>query len=398
MTALRRRVLVTTTNLAPEGGSATGAAGNAWRLVFTELGRHVDGVVLAPRAEDAPAREHIGGLDVRRFRPARPVASLEDSLRGTGMLRVGALAGRMWLETRLALRRERFDLVHAFWAFPSGWAATTPTSGLPTIVSCPGSDLHAWAERGPIGGPVRSTLRRATLVAPTATAGVEQALRLGARRAEAVPICFDPDAFRLDASVPSEPTIAYAGRLVASKGVFVLADALRILACSVPDVRLLVCGTGPDAGAFKRAARAAIGDRAELLGALPPSGVAATMARARVTVLPSFGEGMSASAVESLAVGRPVVTTDTGDHIALVRRGGGRVTPVGDAGSLAEALVAELATQRRPSDVRSVVTHLTPEAVADRILALYERALEGAEPAGFAHASYPVRGMGRSTS
>jgi 2-deoxystreptamine N-acetyl-D-glucosaminyltransferase/2-deoxystreptamine glucosyltransferase len=170
----------------------------------------------------------------------------------------------------------------------------------------------------------------------------------------------------------------YAGRITRSKGVFVLADALRQVSEDVPCLRFVACGTGPDRDAFEASVRGTLGSRAVFLGPVPPARVAQAMRDARVVVLPSFGEGMSGSVIEALSVGRAVVTTDTGEHAVIVRRGaGGTVVPVGDVRALAGALVSELCRRREPGALHALVDRFTPRAVADRLLELYDLMLGG---------------------
>jgi glycosyltransferase involved in cell wall biosynthesis len=371
-----RRVLIVTTNLAGEGGDPTSAAGNMYRLVIEEIGRHERGLVLAPRASELPDLERLGGLDVLRVRPSRPAESLEDALKKGRVLKVGGLALGLWRASRRALRSDRFDVAHAFWTFPAGWALTWPSAPLPVVLTAPGSDLHGWSGKRIAGKPFRSVLSKVDVVTPCSMDGVEQAVDGGARRALQVPVAYDPALFSASGRVVDEPVLAFVGRMTEAKGVHVLAEAIARIAPEVPGLRLVACGDGPARGAFEASMRRSLGDRAEFLGAVEPSRVAEVLASTRVAVLPSFGEGMSVAAVETLASGRPLVTTATGEHVRLVERGGGRVVPVGEAEALAAALVDELGTRRDPRAIARLVEDFTPARVAARFVELYDELLE----------------------
>jgi glycosyltransferase involved in cell wall biosynthesis len=371
-----RRVLIVTTNLAGEGGDPTSAAGNMYRLVIEEIGRHERGLVLAPRARELPDLERLGGLDVLRVRPSRPAESLEDALKRGRVVKVGGLALGLWRATRRALASDRFDVAHAFWTFPAGWALTWPSTPLPVVLTAPGSDLHGWSGKRIAGKPFRSVLSKVDVVTPCSMDGVDQAVAGGARRALQVPVAYDPTLFSASERVIDEPVLAFVGRMTEAKGVHVLAEAIARIAPSVPGLRLVACGDGPARSDFEASVRRSIGDRAEFLGAVEPSRVAEVMASTRVAVLPSFGEGMSVAAVETLASGRPLVTTATGEHVRLVERGGGRVVPVGDAEALAAAVVDELGTRRDPLAIARLVEGFTPARVAARFVELYDELLD----------------------
>ncbi|MBI4260083.1 MAG: glycosyltransferase [Actinobacteria bacterium] len=370
-----RRILIVTTNLAGPGGDETSAAGNMYRAVIEEIGRRESGLVLAPRAADLPDLERIDGLHVLRVRPRRPAESLEDALRRGRVIRVGGMAWGLWRATRRAMAEERFDLAHAFWTFPAGWACTHPRAEIPVILTAPGTDLHGWSGKRIAGAPFRSVLQRADVVTPCGSDGVEQAEAGGARSVVQVPVAFDPRVFRLAGRVPDRPVVAFVGRMTRAKGVHVLGEALARLAPTVPGLSFVACGDGPDREAFEQAVRAALPGRSMFLGAVPPERVAETLAGARVAVLPSFGEGMSVAAIEAMATGRALVTTDTGEHVDVVRRGGGSVVPVGDADALASAIRAELASTRDPSAIRRLVEPYTPATVAGRFTDLYDELL-----------------------
>lgn len=368
------RVLVVTSNLAGPGRDGFSAAGYACRLVLEEIGHQVGGVVLAPRAHGAPDTESMGRLEVQRVGPPRPRESFTDALRRgrPGPMVTASTALRQAVRARSLA--ERFDLVHAWWALPAGWAAGAAAGGPAFVLSTPGSDLHAWAGRAVVGQPFRRVIGRADVVVVPGDEGIEQAGPAGARRAVAIPTCYDPEIFRLVPEVPERPVIAYVGRVTRAKGLFVLADALRTVREQVPDAELVVCGDGADRAAAERALNAALPGRVRCLGAVAPSVVAAELGRARVVVLPSFGEGLAATVLEALAVGRPVVSTMAGSHARVVGAGGGTVVATGDAGALAAGLVAELAADRAPAALNRLARPFTPRQVAAQYLDVYAQA------------------------
>jgi glycosyltransferase involved in cell wall biosynthesis len=138
------------------------------------------------------------------------------------------------------------------------------------------------------------------------------------------------------AARPEPPqAFVYVGRLVAEKGVDVLAEAYRLYRESAPDPwPLLVCGTGPLAGAF-----AGI-PGVELLGFVQPDGLPEVFARSGCLVLPSRFEPWGVVIHEATAAGMTVVCTSAcGASTRLVLDGyNGAVVPPDDPMALADGL------------------------------------------------------------
>ena len=192
----------------------------------------------------------------------------------------------------------------------------------------------------------------------------------------------DDVAGRFGLSSESEVVLCVA-RLHPVKGQSVLIEAARLLAESRPGLRVVLVGDGPDRRVL--AQQAAGMDQVVMTGDLQPGEVYALLGSSRLFVLPSVSlarqqEGQPTALMEAMAAGRPVVTTSSGGLKTLVtHEREGLVVPENDPRSLAEA------TQRILDD-RSLATRLGRagakrvadrdwDAVADRVLALYDRLL-----------------------
>jgi glycosyltransferase involved in cell wall biosynthesis/GT2 family glycosyltransferase len=140
--------------------------------------------------------------------------------------------------------------------------------------------------------------------------------------------------------------VGFAGRLVAEKGLGVLFDAMA------RDRRLhaRIAGGGPMADDLPEIlTRRGLRDRVELLGALAPEDVPGFYRSIDVLAVPSlptptWTEQFGRVAIEAMACGVPVVSSDAG-ALPDVVGGAGLVVPVGDADALAAAL-AEAAGPR----------------------------------------------------
>jgi glycosyltransferase involved in cell wall biosynthesis/GT2 family glycosyltransferase len=180
-----------------------------------------------------------------------------------------------------------------------------------------------------------------------------------AGRARVIPLGIDPARFRpadaatkvspaagtVGASTDAAPgatpiTVGFLGRLVPEKGLLVLLDALA----REPRLRLRVAGSGPLGSELPaRAAAAGVEGRVELVGALGPDEVVGFYAGLDVLAVPSlptpsWTEQFGRVAVEAMACGVPVVSSDAG-ALPDVVGGAGIVVRAGDAGALAAALV-----------------------------------------------------------
>ncbi len=173
------------------------------------------------------------------------------------------------------------------------------------------------------------------------------------------------------------PLVLYAGRLVADKGVEVLARAWRRVGA---EATLVVAGDGPLAG------EVAALPRARLIGALPRRRLAVAYAAADFALLPSiptprFKEPWGLVCNEAMHQGRPVIATTAVGAVAgglVVDGRTGLVVPPGDADALAGAisrLVDDRALRTQlGAAAREAVQPYTYEAMADA----FDRAFETA--------------------
>jgi glycogen synthase len=138
------------------------------------------------------------------------------------------------------------------------------------------------------------------------------------------------------ASSPGSPVIAFQGRLVTTKGVGVLLDAVRILLAQNRAFELLIIGDGPERASLERASEAAplIG-RVRFAGRLVGSELDAALALAAVVVVPSLGgEVFGLVVAENMSRGLPVIASDLGAFVEVLGESG-LTFRTGDAEELA---------------------------------------------------------------
>ncbi|MBI2077321.1 MAG: glycosyltransferase family 4 protein [Euryarchaeota archaeon] len=142
-----------------------------------------------------------------------------------------------------------------------------------------------------------------------------------------VPNGVDAEALRAQAQPVDEPladTLVAVGRLVAVKGYDTL---IRALPQMPPEVRLLICGEGPEKETLKRlAAEVGVADRVQLPGWVPEPRKLGILQRCLAFVHPARFEAFGLAPLEAMAMGAPVIAT----------RIGGLPEVVGDAGILVD--------------------------------------------------------------
>jgi glycosyltransferase involved in cell wall biosynthesis len=161
-----------------------------------------------------------------------------------------------------------------------------------------------------------------------------------------------------------------------------LLDAMAIVVRERPDATLLVAGSGEEEGALRaRAERLGLGEAVRFLGLVPNDAVAALSGAADLFVLSSTLEATPTVALEALACGTPVVSTDNPGGLELREAFGDdvAVVPRADPPALARAVLAFLAAPRRtrPASDRLIEERFRLRGVVDRYLALYAEAARG---------------------
>jgi glycosyltransferase involved in cell wall biosynthesis len=161
-----------------------------------------------------------------------------------------------------------------------------------------------------------------------------------------------------------------------------LLDAMNEVIRTHPDIRLVICGTGALLDELKSAARSAGVERhVTFAGLVDNAAVARYCAAADLFVLPSLLEALPTVAVEALATGTPVVSTDNPGGVELHEIFGQDVSivPREQPLALAAAVTDFLDDKRRtaPGTRETIEREFRPAAVAAKYRALYESALEG---------------------
>ncbi len=151
---------------------------------------------------------------------------------------------------------------------------------------------------------------------------------------------------------PDRPLVAFVGTLEPRKGVASLVAAFDRVAEAQEDALLVLCGqTGWGLAETEQAlAGARHGDRILRVGYLPHEAVPALLRLATVVAYPALEEGFGLPALEALACGAPLITTE-GTAMAEMAQDAACLVPPGDVAALADALGSALAQGKSAPDV-----------------------------------------------
>jgi glycosyltransferase involved in cell wall biosynthesis len=174
-------------------------------------------------------------------------------------------------------------------------------------------------------------------------------------------------------------------RLTYQKGIDVLLQSWRLVYRKMPQVRLIIAGTGPLQGQLERMARE-LGIESGVEFAGLRSDVVTQLQHASIAVFPSRFEGMSHALLEAMAASLPCVATRVSGSEDLIQHGvNGLLVEPEDYLALAQALLDLLddpALSRKYGYAAraTVEKHYTLEHIMDTYIDLYHRVAEARWP------------------
>jgi len=178
-------------------------------------------------------------------------------------------------------------------------------------------------------------------------ASIERLRERGQARVVDVPNAVDAERFRPQPSdfrkrrgIGRDEFVAlYVARFQAFKNHALLIDAFARFVADHPAARLLLAGSGPlRERTEQQAVERGVADKILFLGEVPYAELPAVYAAADAMAISSDYESFCFAAIEAMAMGLPVLTTDCAWVPRLVADGAGLVVPVGDPAAFAAGL------------------------------------------------------------
>ncbi|MFL1461591.1 glycosyltransferase family 4 protein [Roseococcus sp. DSY-14] len=263
--------------------------------------------------------------------------------------------------------RAPFDVLHAQYGYPNGWAALLAAreTGVPVVVSIQGGDGH-WV--GSCCETHRVAMERVLRGADAVLIGCESFAhevveRLGVPRSLFTIV---PGAVETGRFVPHQPPgaaadpvrLLYHGRVDRRKGALDLLHALALLRAQGVPFAAVYSGIGPDLGAAQALA-AELALPVRFTGYADYAAAPAVYAMGDVFVSPTYAEGFSNTILEAMASGLPCVSCRAVGVMDCLRDGeNGLLVEPGDLPALAAAL-------RRVIEDGALRTRLAEAALAE---------------------------------
>ena len=285
---------------------------------------------------------------------------------------------------RLLLRKNDYDLVHAFFGFPTGWLCYRSARKLPYIISLRGSDVPGQNARLQLDYKILSPLFKAIWKKAAILVACSQGLKDRALQfLPSVPIEVIPNGVDLDWFYPTpndNPSdglrLLTVGRLSVTKRVEILIDAVEIAHKAGLKLYLTVAGGGSleqqlrDIVSQKR-----LQDIIEIIGRADPGDLPLMYRHSDIFVSASMQEGMSNAMLEAMASGLPIITTRC-EGVEELITDNGFVVEHASAEAIAEAirkLADDRSLRKQMSEAaRKQAERYTWSRIAEEYLALYE--------------------------
>ena len=362
---------------------------------LVSLGWHV--TLLAPHAEGARRHEHVGAIEVHRFRYFWPVRAQSICYGGGALanlrrspldaVKLPALVAAEWWCTMRLVRS--VDLVHSHWILPQG-AAVAMTPARRHVATVHGSDVFGLQAK-PFQIIKSWALRRASAVTANSSATQAKVGELTQARvdAELIPMGVDirqpdPEVVRRIRARFGEggPLVVFLGRVVEEKGVLDLVRAFTTIRARFPSARLTMVGRGIDSDTVSQlAASLGLNESIDQPGWTDPADVVNWFAAADVVVAPSWFEAQGLSVMEAQAAGAAVVATKVGGIPDAVEDGEtGILVEPRDPEALAAAVISLLDDRARAAEIgrraaEQATQRFSRQATARAFESLYVRVL-----------------------
>ncbi|HRY31077.1 MAG TPA: glycosyltransferase family 4 protein [Candidatus Paceibacterota bacterium] len=231
---------------------------------------------------------------------------------------------RAYRYAKKLMKQNKFDLCHAFFGIPCGYIAMK--LGLPYIVSLRGSDVpfynkrFYWLDKLIFKSLSKKVWKRAKSV----IANSEDLKNLAFKTAlkQDIGVIYngvDLEEFKPTAAKVQSKNLRLisTGRLIERKG---YEYSIRAIS-GMKNVVLTLVGDGNLAPRLKSLAKEC-NSNVNFVGKKEHSEIVSLLQQSDVFVLPSLNEGMSNSILEAMAVGLPIIATNTGGSAELVKDNG----------------------------------------------------------------------------
>jgi glycosyltransferase involved in cell wall biosynthesis len=219
---------------------------------------------------------------------------------------------------RKMLRENDYDLVHAFFGFPTGWLCYKSADKLPYIISLRGSDVPGYNIRLGLDYKLLAGLfRRIWSGASAVVANSKGLQKLALQFMPDLDIKVIPNGIDTENFYPSEKhnltkplQVLTVCRLIERKRIDLLIKAVSLAKKSGFDIQLNIAGEGSLMGKLLGLTRTlGVAGNVNLMGRVPAEQMPQVYRDNDIFVMSSAHEGMSNAMLEAMASGLPIITT-----------------------------------------------------------------------------------------
>ncbi len=284
-------------------------------------------------------------------------------------------------------KTRKYQLCHAFFSVPCGYLAYRLKAHFPYIVSLRGSDVPGYNLRFDLLYKFMTPIIKKVWHNAHAVVANSQGLKelaLKTNRKQAIGVIYNGiDTDLCTTQAPSDKIfgILCVARLIERKGLKYLIEATDKLIKNSRDVKLILVGKGNiEAELRSEVKQRGIEEHVEFRGLVPPADLPPIYTKAKAFVLPSLNEGMSNTILEAMACGLPIVSTDTGGALELVRDNG-FIIPMCDSQAIYAAcmklITDEAVRQKMGRRSREMALAMSWQKIAQDYITLYKRSIAG---------------------
>jgi len=272
--------------------------------------------------------------------------------------------------------RERPHVIHGNWIVPTGLIAAVAGRflGVPVLNTAHGMDLRI-SERQPIRALFDLAVK---LSGQTVIVSPSMRSREVLRECEIIPMGVDEVFFGIHPARRSK-TIVYTRSLEPVYDAETLIRSVPVVAGSVPDVRVIIAGSGSQEERLKALARQMGADsHMEFLGHVPSEVIPDLLKQAAVYVSTAVADGTSPALLEAIAAGLTPVVTDIDANRPLVTDGhDGFLFEARNHNILAEKIILaasgviqEAELERKRQEMKDSISWAS---IADRFMSCYQK-------------------------
>ena len=288
---------------------------------------------------------------------------------------------------RKMLRENNYDLVHAFFGFPTAWLPYRTANKLPYIISLRGSDVPGKHPRLKLDYKILSPLFRAIWKKAAVLVACSEGLKNRALRfLPSVSIDVIPNGVDLDRFHPTEPgkeenllNLLTVGRLSPTKRVEMLIGAVQILHKTGCNVHFTIVGGGAMIDELKQTvSENKLSNIIEVAGRIDSEKMPQFYRQNDIFISATMQEGMSNAMLEAMASGLPIITTRCEGLEELIADNG-IVVEESQAEAIAKAIkkVADNPQAHKQMSIaaRKQAEKFSWKSVAEEYLNLYNKVL-----------------------